>query len=177
MRTSRRTRLMFTRSSSTKPSREPRRLFSPLGSDTERNCMLWVDSTSACAAPSIRITLVPAVSWVRTSSKVLRMFDSSGMAVLSCKNVSGSFPSRGITCGFERESSIMIHSLSMLESPSNMQIQQDIPQSCTSFIYKSTVPPNCASSACLFCARVLESFSPMFPLSFSCISMVESVCI
>ena len=177
MRTSLRTRLIFTRSNSTKPSREPRRLFSPLGSDTERNCMLWVDKTSAWAAPSIKITLVPAVSWVRTSAKVLKRFASSGIAVRSCKNANSSSPLRGITCGLERESSIIIHSRSMLESPSNMQMQQGMPQSCTSFRYKSTVPPNCSFSACLFCARLGESLSSIFPRSFFSISMVKSVCV
>ena len=44
------------------------------------------------------------------------MFDSSGMAVLSCKNVSSSFPSRGITCGFERIQH-QIHSLQCWKAP------------------------------------------------------------
>ena len=81
VRTSRRTRLTLMRTRSQNPSREPRMSPSPEGSCTERNCIFWVESTTALQHPSISITVVPAVSWVRSASKSSTGAFSTGRSV------------------------------------------------------------------------------------------------
>ena len=90
--------------------------------------ILCVEITTPFVQPSIKIKLAPEVKRIRASSKPKAHWLSIGIAVRSMINASNSSGVLGATSGLLNESSIIIQSRSMLDNPSNIQMQQENPQ-------------------------------------------------